>query len=174
MQVLRAEGVEFSPGFGIISLKESRLLGWFFIDLFCLLPQPMPFIHFTLHIGDVEGKTMTEYTADGILMTLMFLRLIYLPRFVAEVSILKQDLAVSIAPRAPPHSCAGTTAHRCPFKCSLPLSASQHTTASLNTRYDFKVPLGGLALIPPSPPNLSKRSSAWRGFTTWTSTRGSS
>ena len=93
-QVLRAGGVEFSPGFSIISLKESRLLGWFCIDLLCLVPQPMPFIHFTFSLPDVEGKTNTVYTADSIMMALMFFRLIYLPRFVAEVSILKKELAV--------------------------------------------------------------------------------
>jgi hypothetical protein len=54
----------------------------------------MPFIHFTFSLPDVEGKTNTVYTADSIMMALMFFRLIYLPRFVAEVSILKKELAV--------------------------------------------------------------------------------
>eukprot|EP00285_Hemiselmis_virescens_P009745 CAMPEP_0173391874 /NCGR_PEP_ID=MMETSP1356-20130122/18632_1 /TAXON_ID=77927 ORGANISM="Hemiselmis virescens, Strain PCC157" /NCGR_SAMPLE_ID=MMETSP1356 /ASSEMBLY_ACC=CAM_ASM_000847 /LENGTH=450 /DNA_ID=CAMNT_0014349567 /DNA_START=12 /DNA_END=1361 /DNA_ORIENTATION=+ len=97
IKVLRASGVEFSPGFSLISLNESRLLRWFLLDLVVLIPQPMPFIHFTFEIMDVQGKAPTIYTADCIFMCMMFLRLVYLPRFVAQVSLLRQELAYRMA-----------------------------------------------------------------------------
>lgn len=97
IKVLRASGVEFSPGFSFISLREARLFWWFVVDFLVLLPQPVPFLQFKVEVGDIVGGNPIVYTSDCILMSLMFMRLWFLPRFVATASVLKQDLAFRMA-----------------------------------------------------------------------------
>jgi hypothetical protein len=86
MQLMRASGVGLSQGFGFMSLSESGL-GWYFVaDLLTLLPMPYPFVHFTIEFADLHHEeTPTVYTSDNIFMALMFFRLQFLPRIIAEV-----------------------------------------------------------------------------------------
>jgi hypothetical protein len=98
IKVLRSSGVEFSPGFSIQSLREARLIGWFMADLLILIPQPMPYLHFGIVVGDVAGGDRPVlYTTDSLFMGLMFLRLWFLPRFIAVSSVLRQELAFRMA-----------------------------------------------------------------------------
>eukprot|EP00960_Hanusia_phi_P055692 763038-Hanusia_phi.AAC.2 len=48
VNVKRCEGVELSYGFGIMSLWESKNLLMFLLDALILLPQPFPFVHFSI------------------------------------------------------------------------------------------------------------------------------
>jgi hypothetical protein len=98
IKVLRSSGVEFSPGFTLTTLKEARLLGWFMADFLILIPQPMPFLHFGIIVGDISGGDRPVlYTADSVFMSLMFLRLWFLPRFIAVSSVLRKELAFRMA-----------------------------------------------------------------------------
>lgn len=94
LEGLRASGVGLSEGFGFMSLRESGLGWWFLIDLVTLLPMPFPFIHFTIEMDDIFNEdTPTIYTSDNLLMALMFVRLQFLPRLIAEVWMMHNSMA---------------------------------------------------------------------------------
>jgi hypothetical protein len=94
MQIQRASGVGLSQGFGFMSLSESGL-GWYFVvDLLTLAPIPYPFIHFTIEFSDLHHEeTPTVYTSDNIFMALMFVRLQFLPRIIAEMWMMANPMA---------------------------------------------------------------------------------
>lgn len=94
MQLMRASGVGLSQGFGFMSLSESGL-GWYFVaDLLTLLPMPYPFVHFTIEFADLHHEeTPTVYTSDNIFMALMFFRLQFLPRIIAEMWMMANPMA---------------------------------------------------------------------------------
>jgi len=56
LEIQRMQGIELDAGFSLVSLYESRLLGQFIIDLIVLIPQPIPFIHFTVLVEDLHHE----------------------------------------------------------------------------------------------------------------------
>ena len=90
---LRAKGMHLSPGLSLISLKESRLLLWFIIDLAILLPQPVPYISTDIKLGNsVEASDGSiVYDTNTIFLSAMFLRVIFIPRIVAAGSVLQSE-----------------------------------------------------------------------------------
>lgn len=85
VQMTRFQGMALDDNLSI-ALWESGLGWYFFIDVLTLLPMEFPFIHFTLEVSDLyHEETPCYYTSESILMICMFLRLQFLPRFIAEL-----------------------------------------------------------------------------------------
>jgi len=94
LEMLRTSGVGLSAGFGFMSLRESGLGMYFLCDLLTLLPMPFPFIHFTMEMSDIfHEDTPTIYTSDNLFMALMFARLQFLPRLIAEIWMMNNHVA---------------------------------------------------------------------------------
>jgi len=90
----RSQGVELTAGMNLMALYESRHLWMFLWDVFVLIPQPFPFVHFTVCIPDLHHlDEPTCYTSDNIWVALMFLRVTLLPRLVAELMLRGKDMA---------------------------------------------------------------------------------
>jgi hypothetical protein len=76
--------------------------------------QPMPWIYFEVPISGVKNGPTVVYTSDSVLMSLMFLRTSFLPRFIADGSSLRSSdlrsspsvLYARTLTWAPPQTCA--------------------------------------------------------------------
>lgn len=98
LAAIRSSGVAISEGFGYFSLSESGLLYFFLIDLATLLPMPYPFIHFTIEVPDIYGEEIpVVYTSDNLVMVLMFARLQFFPRLVAEMWMMSNNMVFASA-----------------------------------------------------------------------------
>mmetsp|Transcript_51853 Transcript_51853/g.105555 ORF Transcript_51853/g.105555 Transcript_51853/m.105555 type:complete len:472 (+) Transcript_51853:1-1416(+) len=80
----RACGVYLAPGLCTASLKGSGLWSSFLFDLLILLPQPVPGVDFSVIVWNKGLGRDSVYSVDSVLLSIMFLRVYFLPRFYGE------------------------------------------------------------------------------------------
>ena len=51
----------------------------------------MPWIYFEVSVSGIHNGPAVVYTSDSVLMILMFLRTFFLPRFIADGSVLRSS-----------------------------------------------------------------------------------
>lgn len=77
-----------------MSLRCANLFGQFVRDVLFVIPQPLPFITtgFTFSVYDSGLDRYSQYPVDVLLLTFMFLRVLFLPRFFSHcVNDLRTD-----------------------------------------------------------------------------------
>jgi len=79
--VMRLKGCKIAPGFTVRALKGANLWGQLIRDVLILLPQPYPFIDFTFSVHDAGLDRNSVYSISVVLLSLMFLRIYFLPRY---------------------------------------------------------------------------------------------
>jgi len=92
--ILRLKGWSLPPHFSPMSLRCANLFGQFVRDILFIIPQPLPFITtgFTFSVYDSGLDRYSEYPVDVLLLTFMFLRVLFLPRFFSHcVNDLRTD-----------------------------------------------------------------------------------
>jgi len=79
--VARLKGWKLAPGFCPRALKGANLWNQFLRDLLILVPQPLPFLFFTFTVHDAGLDRDSTYPVSVVLLSLMFLRIYFIPRF---------------------------------------------------------------------------------------------
>ena len=79
--VARLKGWKLAPGFCPRALKGADLWNQFLRDLLILVPQPLPFLFFTFTVHDAGLDRDSTYPVSVVLLSLMFLRIYFIPRF---------------------------------------------------------------------------------------------
>jgi len=79
--VARLKGWKLAPGFCPRALKGADLWHQFLRDLLILAPQPLPFLFFTFTVHDAGLDRDSTYPVSVVLLSLMFLRIYFIPRF---------------------------------------------------------------------------------------------
>ncbi|EKX36885.1 hypothetical protein GUITHDRAFT_116908 [Guillardia theta CCMP2712] len=79
--VMRLKGCNIAPGFSVRALKGANLWGQLIRDVLILLPQPYPFIDITFSVHDAGLNRNSVYSISVVLLSLMFLRIYFLPRY---------------------------------------------------------------------------------------------
>ena len=81
LSVARLKGWQLAPGFCPRALKGANLWNQFLRDLLILVPQPLPFMFFTFTVHDAGLGKDSTYPVSVVLLSLMFLRIYFIPRF---------------------------------------------------------------------------------------------
>ena len=81
LSVARLKGWKLAPGFCPRALKGANLWNQFLRDLIILIPQPVPFLFFTFTVHDAGLDRDSTYPVSVVLLSLMFLRVYFIPRF---------------------------------------------------------------------------------------------
>jgi len=79
--VARLKGWKLAPGFCPRALKGANLWNQFLRDLLIMVPQPLPFLFFTFTVHDAGMDRDSTYPVSVVLLSLMFLRIYFIPRF---------------------------------------------------------------------------------------------
>eukprot|EP00286_Rhodomonas_abbreviata_P023150 CAMPEP_0181299462 /NCGR_PEP_ID=MMETSP1101-20121128/6360_1 /TAXON_ID=46948 /ORGANISM="Rhodomonas abbreviata, Strain Caron Lab Isolate" /LENGTH=526 /DNA_ID=CAMNT_0023404615 /DNA_START=115 /DNA_END=1691 /DNA_ORIENTATION=+ len=81
----RLRGVPLHNGsVTILNLKACGLWGQAFMDIICLLPQPLPWLDIEVSVYNDAFNQSCNYPMDVLLTVLMFLRIRLFPRFYGE------------------------------------------------------------------------------------------
>jgi hypothetical protein len=81
MCLLRIRGWKLPPGFTSRSLKSADLWWQFIRDILIIIPQPLPLLMATFTIHDSGLDRDSVYPVNVVLLSLMFMRIFFLPRF---------------------------------------------------------------------------------------------
>eukprot|EP00282_Hemiselmis_andersenii_P038871 CAMPEP_0169444564 /NCGR_PEP_ID=MMETSP1042-20121227/9965_1 /TAXON_ID=464988 /ORGANISM="Hemiselmis andersenii, Strain CCMP1180" /LENGTH=495 /DNA_ID=CAMNT_0009555885 /DNA_START=124 /DNA_END=1607 /DNA_ORIENTATION=+ len=93
----RLSGVLLPPGLSINSLRGAGVINKLAMDVLFLIPQPLPFIDFDVHVWDQGLGRESVYNLDTLLLCLMFCRASFLPRLYGEcISDLSSETATAI------------------------------------------------------------------------------
>ncbi len=79
--IARLKGWKLAPGFCPRALKGANLWSQFLRDLLILIPQPLPFLFFEFTVHDAGMERDSTYPVSVVLLSLMFLRVYFVPRF---------------------------------------------------------------------------------------------
>ena len=79
--IARLKGWKLAPGFCPRALKGANLWSQFLRDLLILIPQPLPFLFFEFTVNDAGMERDSTYPVSVVLLSLMFLRVYFVPRF---------------------------------------------------------------------------------------------
>jgi len=93
----RLSGVLLPPGLSLHSLRGAGVINKLAWDVLFLIPQPIPFVDFDVHVWDQGLGRESVYNLDTLLLCLMFLRASFMPRFYGEcISDLSSETAMAI------------------------------------------------------------------------------